>query len=131
MLQREPLHRQAVSASVPRVGLRRSQIDPRSPASDSTGPTPGPLGAVGRRTGRHPGQARSALASGSRRDRLLLDDSACHQTTRLDTKKTLVATERDTVARAKWREVAAALDARRFVFVNETSSNITLTARSA
>lgn len=44
-------------------------------------------------------------------------------------KKTLVATERDADERARWWEAVTTRDARQFVFVDESSANITLTPR--
>ncbi len=46
-------------------------------------------------------------------------------------KKTLYAHEQDPAARAAWRAVVAALDSRRFVFVDETSTATNLTRRYA
>lgn len=46
-------------------------------------------------------------------------------------KKSLVATERDAAERAAWREQIAESDAHQFVFVDESSANITLTPRYA
>lgn len=46
-------------------------------------------------------------------------------------KKTLVATERDEDARRQWWADMAEQDAVQFVFLDETSANVTLTPRSA
>lgn len=46
-------------------------------------------------------------------------------------KKTLVATERDEDARQQWWADMVGQDARQFVFLDETSANVTLTPRSA
>ena len=46
-------------------------------------------------------------------------------------KKTLVATERDEDARRQWWADMAERDAQQFVFLDETSANVTLTPRSA
>ena len=58
-------------------------------------------------------------------------NGAGHQRLGWTRKKTLVATERNTVDRVAWREAMAVHDARRFVFVDESRANITLTPRSA
>jgi transposase len=44
-------------------------------------------------------------------------------------KKVLVASERDEAERRQWRDEVADLDAQQFVFVDESSTNITLTPR--
>jgi transposase len=46
-------------------------------------------------------------------------------------KKSVAASEQDPLARAGWWAAQAALDARQFVFVDETSTSIALTRRSA
>ena len=46
-------------------------------------------------------------------------------------KKTLVATERDEDARREWWTDMAEQDASQFIFLDETSANVTLTPRSA
>jgi transposase len=46
-------------------------------------------------------------------------------------KKTLSASERDEAARGAWRERVAAIDPRRFVFLDETGSHLGLVRRSA
>lgn len=55
-----------------------------------------------------------------------------HSPPRLDAKKkTLVATERDPVARAHWRDAIRDYDPAQFVFLDESSTNVTLTPRYA
>lgn len=60
------------------------------------------------------------------------DDEPGYRPVGLDLeKKSLVATERDDDARAQWRAEMAELDPHQFVFLDESSANVTLTPRCA
>lgn len=59
-------------------------------------------------------------------------DGACHPPLGLDLeKKSLVATEQDADERARWRQAIREYDPAQFVFIDESSANITLTPRYA
>jgi transposase len=59
-------------------------------------------------------------------------DESCYRAFAVDTeKKVLQATERKEEERSQWREQTKELDARKFVFLDESGSNIALTRRYA
>lgn len=68
------------------------------------------------------------MAGGAAGDGQRGDHESCHPSPRLDAKKkTLAATERSESARREWRIALADLDPSRFVFLDESSTNVRLT----
>lgn len=125
-------HDQPLRAPAGRSGERRGQADPRSPSTDPAGPGCCLDGPVGSAAGRDVAATLPPVGTDAGRAGEPGRDGACHPTAGLDTqKKALVAAEQDPDAREQWRDTIAEYNLEQFVFIDESSANITLTPRYA
>lgn len=85
---------------------------------------------TGRASNGNPGRALRALGGADRRSDKYHNHEPCHPTAGVDPKKrTVGAAERNAKHRAIWHRIVTKLDARRYVFIDESGANITLVPR--
>ena len=118
----------ALAAAGPRDRHRRVQAPPGASSPHWGSGGPGAAEPGGRPPRRHPGRTRCALGRRAGHPAQFIDDVAGVGAARGAAHKTsLIATERDEVARQAWRDDIATIDPARLLFLDETATPTTLT----
>src|SRR5579859_4545108 len=108
----------------------RSTTSPRSSSHHPSSATGGALDPTGRASHGNPSRALRSLGGADRRSGEYHHHEPCHPTAGVDPKKrTVGAAERNAKHRAIWHRIVTKLDARRYVFIDESGANITLVPR--